>query len=209
MTPTKRRTRKKENMRALILDAAKELFLRHGIEQVTMRQIAARIDYSPAAIYRYFKSKGEIFAELQMRAYQRFSEGQLQHASEPNPVTRLRKLGRQYISFAINQPDWFKLLFVEGYVMEVECQAERLGENPEEQQLFERTVAECMEAGALGGSDMDATTAALWGMVHGMACLYLSGSLKCYGEDIDVLDLFDRAGAFVMRSTPQPEEDRK
>ena len=47
-----------------ILHAARELFVTEGYRNVSMRKIAERIEYSPAAIYGYFASKDEIFFAL-------------------------------------------------------------------------------------------------------------------------------------------------
>ena len=47
-----------------ILDAARELFVADGYQNVSIRKIAERIEYSPAAIYSYFPSKDDIFFAL-------------------------------------------------------------------------------------------------------------------------------------------------
>jgi AcrR family transcriptional regulator len=47
-----------------ILCAARALFLEHGVENVTTRQIAARVGISQTALYVYFKSKDEMLDKL-------------------------------------------------------------------------------------------------------------------------------------------------
>src|SRR5580698_11520185 len=47
-----------------ILNAARALFLEHGVENVTTRQIAARVGISQTALYVYFKSKDEMLDRL-------------------------------------------------------------------------------------------------------------------------------------------------
>src|SRR3954468_8526803 len=59
-----RHERDRNAVRRAILDAARELFVSEGYENVSMRKIADRIEYSPAAIYSYFPSKDEIFIAL-------------------------------------------------------------------------------------------------------------------------------------------------
>ena len=58
MTTKRRNT---EIRRLQIMDAARELIVKHGSEYVTVRRIARAVDISEAAIYRHFKSKGDIF----------------------------------------------------------------------------------------------------------------------------------------------------
>src|SRR3982751_649589 len=59
-----RQERDREAVRRSILDAARELFVAEGFQNVSIRKIAERIEYSPAAIYGYFPSKDDIFFEL-------------------------------------------------------------------------------------------------------------------------------------------------
>src|SRR5438477_64637 len=59
-----RQERDREAVRRAILDAARELFVAVGFENVSIRKIAERIEYSPAAIYSYFPSKDDIFFAL-------------------------------------------------------------------------------------------------------------------------------------------------
>src|ERR1043166_4167468 len=59
-----RQERDRESVRRGILDAARELFVSEGYQNVSMRKIAERIEYSPAAIYGYFPSKDDIFFAL-------------------------------------------------------------------------------------------------------------------------------------------------
>ena len=59
-----RQERDREAVRRAILDAARELFVTEGFQNVSIRKIAERIEYSPAAIYGYFPSKDDIFFAL-------------------------------------------------------------------------------------------------------------------------------------------------
>src|SRR5262244_2779166 len=59
-----RQERDREAVRRAILDAARELFVTEGFQHVSIRKIAERIEYSPAAIYSYFASKDDIFFAL-------------------------------------------------------------------------------------------------------------------------------------------------
>src|SRR2546430_17355029 len=59
-----RQERDREAVRRSILDAARELFVSEGYRNVSIRKIAEKIEYSPAAIYGYFPSKDDIFYAL-------------------------------------------------------------------------------------------------------------------------------------------------
>ena len=59
-----RQSRQKEAVGRAILDAARDLFVAEGYHNVSIRKIAEKIEYSPAAIYSYFPSKDDIFFAL-------------------------------------------------------------------------------------------------------------------------------------------------
>jgi AcrR family transcriptional regulator len=50
--------------RELILDAAKQVFTEEGLEGASLRAIAVRAGYTPAALYFHFESKEAIYAEV-------------------------------------------------------------------------------------------------------------------------------------------------
>jgi AcrR family transcriptional regulator len=64
MGTKERHDRDRHRIRQAILDAARELFIAEGYQNVSMRKIADRIEYSPAAIYSYFPAKDDIFFAL-------------------------------------------------------------------------------------------------------------------------------------------------
>src|SRR6201991_3531365 len=63
----KRESRKESvsgHKRDLILDAAREVFAVEGLEGASLRAIATRAGYTPAALYFHFESKEAIYAEV-------------------------------------------------------------------------------------------------------------------------------------------------
>jgi AcrR family transcriptional regulator len=61
---TGRREAVSEHKRGLILQAAREVFEAEGLEGASLRAIAARAGYTPAALYFHFDSKEAIYAEV-------------------------------------------------------------------------------------------------------------------------------------------------
>lgn len=62
-----RETRRKSvsgHKRELILDAAKQIFAEEGLEGASLRAIANRAGYTPAALYFHFDSKEAIYADV-------------------------------------------------------------------------------------------------------------------------------------------------
>jgi AcrR family transcriptional regulator len=66
-----RREREKQGIREEILEAARKLFVTEGYENVSIRKIAERIEYSPGTIYLYFQDKADILAQVNEETFSR------------------------------------------------------------------------------------------------------------------------------------------
>jgi AcrR family transcriptional regulator len=111
MGTAERRAKEKENLRRAILDAARDLFVSQGYEAVSMRKIAERIEYSPTAIYLYFKDKDAILGTLIDEGFELLCRAISQLDGVSDPVERLRRGGRGYIQFALENPHYYRLMF--------------------------------------------------------------------------------------------------
>jgi len=64
-----RRDVEKEEMKKKIMDAAIEVIEQEGYEKLSIRKIAAKIEYSPTTIYLYYKDKAEIITDMSDQLY--------------------------------------------------------------------------------------------------------------------------------------------
>ncbi len=183
-------------MKEMILAAARELFFKDGFEHVSMRNIAAKIEYSPAAIYRYFRDKEDIVLQLRHEGIRKLFEMQSAN-NDPDPFVRLRNRGRIYLEFAINEPEYYDLLF--NMSPPSSCPPEKWFENSSEGFMrFRENVRECVESGELGQVELDTVVATLWSTVHGLAALASSGRLKSNLPSLNMDTLFEDVLDFIM-----------
>lgn len=63
-TRQSRREAVSERKRELILDAARQVFAEEGLDGASLRAIALRAGYTPAALYFHFDSKEAMYAEV-------------------------------------------------------------------------------------------------------------------------------------------------
>lgn len=69
-----RRNAEKAEMRRKIMTAAVEIIEEEGYEQLSIRKIAAKIEYSPTTIYLYYKDKAEIITDMSEVLYGKVME---------------------------------------------------------------------------------------------------------------------------------------
>jgi AcrR family transcriptional regulator len=175
-----RREREKAQLRAKILDAARVLFSTHGFEAVSMRKIAQAIEYSPTAIYAYFRDKEALFRELCAEDFGALAKAFHKIEAVADPVERIRRTGRAYIEFAIRNANHYRFMFMgpgDDPKRMNEQMLEKRG-NPDEDgyAFFRGHVAEAMAAGRGRPelNNVELVTQTLWAAVHGVASLQIA-----------------------------------
>src|SRR5207245_8296320 len=98
-----RHERDREAVHRAILDAARDLFVTEGYQNVSIRKIAERIEYSPAAIYGYFRSKDDIFFALAEEGFRLLCDGEgptLDPRETLAPIDRVRAIFSRFYRFS-------------------------------------------------------------------------------------------------------------
>jgi AcrR family transcriptional regulator len=109
---SERKKREKARMQKLILDTASNLFLKGGLQNISIRKIASIIEYSPATLYLYFKDKDEILNSLKDKSTNDFIKKLGEFSFIKDYFGRLKNLSNSWIDFAVSQPDKYNLLFL-------------------------------------------------------------------------------------------------
>ncbi|WP_433265087.1 SACE_7040 family transcriptional regulator [Actinosynnema sp. CS-041913] len=95
----------KQTRRDQILDAAAELFARHGFHGVGIDDIGAAVGISGPALYRHFRSKDAMLGEMLTSISERLLDGGLSRVSaSPDATSALHALVRWHVDFALDDP---------------------------------------------------------------------------------------------------------
>lgn len=113
MARVDRRERERAEFREEVLDAARKIVLEQGFDGLTMRKIADAIEYAPGTIYLYFESRDAIAFELCRTGFEQFYAALAPAAEKTDPVERFAELGRRYIAFGLENPETYRLIFME------------------------------------------------------------------------------------------------
>lgn len=108
ITPRKRR---RARTRQEILDAALELLHEKGPNELSLREIARRADYSPAGLYEYFENKEEIIIAVCAEGERRLRAMLKAVPDTLPPDEYLIELGLAYIRYAKENEEHFMLNF--------------------------------------------------------------------------------------------------
>lgn len=161
-------------MRARIVAAARLLFLRDGVEAVSMRNLASEVGCSPMWLYRYFGSKQEILRQVWDMFFRELF-ARLERIKAPSPRVRLEALALGYLDYWMEHPDRFRIVFLQEDLasdagrryVEVSDIVERFG-------LLTQAVTEAQAHGELGSTDPVDVSQGLICLLHGLALNFIT-----------------------------------
>jgi AcrR family transcriptional regulator len=209
MTIANRKDRQKEELKGKILESAKELFLEKGYEATSIRNIAERIEYSPTTIYLYFKDKDDIFYALHQEGFRLLNEyfKVLQHV--PDPFERLKTITRAYIKFALENREFYDLMFISRAPMNaLKDDCEDWDEGRKSFEALVQTVSQCVELGYFRDMDPEHLSFTLWSMVHGVCSLEIRERCSVLTEEKQK-GLSDRATAIIIEMLERMHKNEK
>jgi AcrR family transcriptional regulator len=187
-----RQERDRETVRRAILDAARDLFTTEGYRNVSIRKIAERIEYSPAAIYSYFPSKDDIFFALAEEGFRLLGDP-AGASTAIEPLQRIRAIFWRLYEFSRDHPQYFELMFVDRSVPRISREYERFAFVQETKRHLVDELERGIQAGVFPASLNPAAAVRLLMVgLLGLAVLCLSERLGPL-EDPDALasDILD------------------
>ena len=163
----------------------RELFLAEGYQNVSIRKIAERIEYNPAALYSYFPSKDDIFFAIAEEGFRALAE--TVKSGRPIRSTAFARGSGSTTSSAGRIPSKLALMFVDRSVPRISEDWERFGFVQDMMRRAADGIRACMDAGYFPKTlDADAAFHVLWAAVHGPATIQLCNRLGP-GEEPDAL----------------------
>lgn len=161
--------RRKRRVRDQIIEAAEQVFAAEGLGGLSMRRLAERIDYSAAALYKYFRSKDELIDEIR----EQFFEELLIKlddciADRPLDLDCLRDGLRIYIETGLAHPNHYRMGFAE---------RDAMGPPAEGSKQFEAAmrlsdlIALGVENGLFRPMDSQLAAKSVWAALHGVTIL--------------------------------------
>ena len=172
-----RKARQKKFLRQEILDAASELFVKEGYENVSMRRIAEKIEYSPTTIYLYFRDKAELLDQVCVETFSRLSHVLLRIQEQPgDPVERLKRGLVAYIKFGLENPHHYRATFMMKTPVGFDDEKYHQPDAPGMQafDFLRRCVTDCIKARAFKDVDPEIVSQTFWAGIHGITSLLVT-----------------------------------
>ena len=201
MGASARRAAQRDELKAMILDAARDVLMRDGYEQMSMRGLAEKIDYSAGTIYLHFRSKEELLNSLVEESFGRLHAA-LERARRENPVDTLRAGLRAYVEFGLQYPNHYHFAF-----MLRPRTARAATSRPHRAFEFLRDVVRCcVECGHFRRVDVETAAQVLWASVHGVTTLLVTRpQFPWVRRDRLIAEVIDNSIRGFLATRPRPE----
>ena len=199
------------NLREALIEAAQRFIAERGLGGFTLVDAAKLVGVSPTALYRHFRGREDLVAEVAGRGFDQLAERLARALRGPGtPIERFTRMGEAYLAFAEEHPGFYAAMFSPPPRDEPSGQPRApWGKAPDQAagNAFNILVNALMLTFPEGFDGVDPRFIALevWALSHGLATLSAAGQLPKGPGLPDKHELL-RAGvlALVHRAT-QPK----
>ena len=160
----------------MILNAAFDITRNEGIEKLSNREIAKKMNCSIRPIYYQFKNSEELYKELYNKINSYFYDFIMKNIADDIP--HYKQIGINYIKFAQEETNLFKVLFMSPSrnLPNTFVETDKTG--------FAGVVAAIKLSTHLSDKAIKSFHTKMWIFVHGIATLTVSRSFKFTEEQI-------------------------
>lgn len=159
------------NLRESLLLAAETVLAAHGVQGITLREVAKAAGVSHAAPYHHFASLNELLAAVAERGFAALADAMECANAEGDTRERLLHIAQAYVRCARSQPERFRLMFAP--------QLNQAAAFPALQAASRRAFA-ILSAAACEHDPVNGAELALcgWSLSHGLSNLLIDGALE-------------------------------
>lgn len=159
------------NLKEALVEAARRFIAERGLGGFTLVDAARLVGVSPAALYRHFRGREDLVAEVAGRGFAELAERLARALRGPGtPIERFTRLGEAYLTFAEEEPGYYAAIFAPGAAS---------GGPARDANAFEILVDALRTTFPDGFNGVDPRFIALevWSLSHGIATLAAAGRL--------------------------------
>jgi AcrR family transcriptional regulator len=180
LVTVKRREKEKEQRKRTILKAAQKLFFKKGFKAVTVENIAKQAKLSKGAVYLYFKSKEEIYAQILLNDIEKFNEKVFDVVETGGTATIMMfNFSDIYIDFFLNERELFRILMTfmihtDDLNFSAEMNRQMIRATNKTIEVLDRILKHGLDAGEYSQkNDIIKVRNVVWGLLNGIISLHL------------------------------------
>jgi AcrR family transcriptional regulator len=162
------------NLRDSLIEAGIELINKIGEEGLSLRKVAALCGVSHSAPYSHFKNKEELLHGMQSHVTKMFMhalESQIEVYSQTEDPETLVQMGKAYVLFFINQPQYFNFLFSHSSISVNLAMDDDGKDNFPPFELLRQHSFRILKSLGIDDETIKDSIISMWATVHGLASI--------------------------------------
>lgn len=175
------------DLRVSLVEEAAAMISEAGAASVTMRAIGGRLGVSRGAPYRHFPDKTALLVAVAVEGFKRLNRrlGASDTGASPSSVEQLRRMGEQYVRFALEHPAHYRLMYGKEALERQDQPELRRAAGALLENLVD-VIRVHQQRGEIERGDPRAQAYVAWSAVHGLASLLIERQID---PNVDVDDL--------------------
>ena len=168
------------------IETAQAVIAEHGIEKLSLRDVARRLNVSHQAPYKHYPSRDHLLAEVIRRCFRRFTVALNSRNRSDDPIEDMRALGTSYLSFALQNPLEYRLMFGTPWP-QVQVSPELVIDCQHSFNVLREALTPLYAGTGAGADVIDADAMFVWSSMHGLATILQSQVMQHLDLKPDVI----------------------
>ncbi|MFL0198631.1 TetR/AcrR family transcriptional regulator [Clostridium sp. WILCCON 0269] len=168
-----------------------DLLNKEGLEGFSLRKVASMCGVSNNAPYKHFKNKEELINAIALEVSQAFATSLLESTQKypDNPRLQIVEMGRSYVKFMIENPEYLKFLFLTEHKYPIFVKNNKLL-HPEGTpfDIFKKSCEYYLESISDNKESYYLDSLYMWSLVHGIALLIVNKVIEYDGDYLELVD---------------------
>ena len=168
------------------IEAAQAVIAEHGIEKLSLRDVARRLNVSHQAPYKHYPSRDHLLAEVIRRCFRRFTVALNNRNRSDDPKEDMRALGTSYLSFALQNPLEYRLMFGTPWP-QVQVSPELVIDSQHSFNVLREALTPLYAGTGVEADVIDGDAMFVWSSMHGLATILQSQVMQHLDLKPDVI----------------------
>jgi AcrR family transcriptional regulator len=156
--------------------AAHAVIAEHGVEKLSLRDVARKLNVSHQAPYKHYASRDHLLAEVIRRCFVRFSDALKARTRSADTKQDIHALGISYLQFALQNPLEYRLMFGTPWP-EAAAQPEMLADARYSFDVLRQALQPLFAQSTNAAESIDTAAMFVWSTLHGLASIMQSQTL--------------------------------
>lgn len=156
--------------------AAHAVIAEHGVEKLSLRDVARKLNVSHQAPYKHYASRDHLLAEVIRRCFVRFSDALKARTRSADTKQDIHALGISYLQFALQNPLEYRLMFGTPWP-EAAAQPDMLADARYSFDVLRQALQPLFAQSPNQPEAIDTAAMFVWSTLHGLASIMQSQAL--------------------------------